>query len=396
MNNKIKFMKSLVTAFALSWGTQQVAMAEKQQLKVQLPQKASQEREDYQECLAAVIKKYKSAKTPKLEKKQKVALAGCRDRYPAASILIECKRQMTQGYKDQPDLLRSGLKECSNEYKKYSYDAKSAVPISIKDSRAYFAGVGMNEITVMKESEEDEIPSAQYMGENFGNFSCGPLYATMFEDGQPEYTLFGNDPFIYNPLRNVSKEAFFKALNYPAGAKKPASFISKEFGEITFDPKNGGHLNYLPSSYCFFNRKIGAVYEALKVYYLLDRDSKSVIPYFGVGFYKDKTLIPSKQLAEEIREKMGADYKMTELKPGVFIVAIHDKFEVDSEGDPKNLCQKDFLSPYVAIVVTREASNLASYSLFANTGNLCRFGDRVASRFLKKKSLSQSSGNIVE
>lgn len=395
MKHKIKFTKRVVVGLTLCWGTEQVALAEKQQLKVQLPQKASQEREDYQECLAAVIKKYKTLKTPIADKKQLVSLAGCRDRYPAASILVDCKRQMTVGYKDQPELLKPALKECGNEYRKYAYDAKSAVPIAIKENKAFFAGVGMNEITIMKESEEDEVPSAQYMGENFGNFSCSPLYGTMFEDALPEYTLFGNDPFLYNPLRNVSKEAFFKAINYPT-TKKPASFVTKEFGEITFDAKTNRFLNYLPSSYCFFNRKIGTIYEALKVYYLLDRESKSVIPYFGVGFYKDKTLIPSKQLAEEIKTKLGDGYRISELKPGVFIIATHDKFEVDGEGDPKNLCQKIALSPYVSIVVTREASNLASYSLFANTGNLCRFGDRVASRFLKKKSLSHSTGNTAE
>ncbi|MBC7660641.1 MAG: hypothetical protein H7249_13180 [Chitinophagaceae bacterium] len=392
-------MKRAIACFALCWGTEQVAMAEKQQLKVQLPQKASQEREDYQECLAAVIKKYKAAKTPKGEKKQQIAIAGCRDRYPAASILVECKRQVTTGYKDQPELLKPALKECGNEYRKYSFDAKSAIPIAIRENKAFFAGVGMNEITLMKENEDDETPSAQYMGENFGNFSCSPLYGTMFNETPPEYTLFGNDPFNYSPLRNVSKEAFFKAIAYPSGPKKPASFISKDFGEITLDPKTGNYLNYLPSSYCFFNRKIGSVYEALKVYYLLDRDSKSVIPYFGVGFYKAQTLIPSRQLAEEIRTKLGPNYSTSELKPGVFIISTQKTFEVDGEGDPKNVCQKSNESPYVALVVTREASNLASYSLFANTGNLCRFGDRVASRFLKKKSLNHmppASGSTAE
>jgi len=396
MNHKIKFILNVFPVLALTWGLQQVAMAEKKQLKVRLPQKASQEREDYQECIAAVIKKYKTAKTPKMQLKQRAALAGCKDRYPAVSILVECKRQMTLGYRDQPELLKPALKECHNEYKKYSFDPKSAIPIAVKDNKAFFAGVGMNELTLMKESEEDQIPSAQYMGENFGNFSCGPLYAAMFEDSQPEYTLFGNDPFIYNPLRTVPKAAFFRALNYPDNAKKPPVFLSKEFGEINYDAKSDSYLNYLPSSYCFFNRKIGTIYEALKVYYLLDRETRSVIPYFGVGFYKDKTLIPSRQLADEFKTKLGEGYKVGELKPGVFIVSTQDSFDVDREGDPKNICQNRSPSPYIAIIVTREASNLASYSLLANAANLCRFGDRVASRFLKKKSLSVSPGNTAE
>lgn len=388
MNNKIIFSTKhfmIVSGVALSFSLSHVAMAEKQKLKVQLPQKASQEREDYQECLAAVIKKYKAAKTDKVEKKRELAIAACRDRYPAASILVECKKQMTEGYKDQPEVLKAGLKSCTTEYKKYSFDPKSPLPLATKDDKAFFAGVGMNEPTIMKESEDDETASSQYMGENFGNFSCAPLYGAMFDEDPPEYTLFGNDPLLYNPLKGVSKEAFIKAINYPA--KKPKSFISKDFGEIVYDSKSDSYLSYLPSSYCFFNRQIGNIFEAIKVYYLLDRESKTVIPYFGVAFYKDKAATPSKELAEQIRNKLGSNYITTELKPGVFTMATHNQFEVDSEGDPKNLCQKNRSTPYIAIVVTREASNLAAYSLFANTANLCRFGDRVASRFLKKKPL---------
>ncbi|RZA18633.1 MAG: hypothetical protein EOP10_20800 [Proteobacteria bacterium] len=320
-----------------------------------------------------------------MEKKRQLAINACRDRYPAASILVECKKQMTGAYKEEPDNLKAGLKTCTAEYKKYSYDAKSAIPIATKDEKAFFAGVGMNEPTIMKESEEDDAASSQYMGENFGNFSCGPLYGAMFDNDPPEYTLFGNDPLLFNPLKSVSKDAFIKAINYPA--KKPKSFITKDFGEIIHDPKSDTLLSYMPSSYCFFNRKIGNIYEALKVYYLLDRESRTVIPYFGVGFYREKTAIQSKVLAEQIRTSLGTAYQMTELKPGVFAIATQTQFEVDSEGDPKNICKKNGSSPYVALVVTREASNMAAYSLFANTANLCRFGDRVASRFLKKKPL---------
>ncbi len=401
MKHNISFSLVTVPALLLALGASNAALAEKQQLKtVQPPQKASQEREDYQECLAAVIKKYKNAaQNPKLEKKQKIALAACKDRYPAASVLVECKKQMTMGYKDQPEQLKAGLKECGNEYRKFSFNPKAAVSLALKEDKAYFAGVGMNEPTVMKEHEEDDTPSAQYMGENFGNFSCAPLYKTMFEDGKPEHTLFGNDPLYYNPLRNVSREAFLKAINYPQGAKKPASFVTRDFGEIVYDEKSNTYLSFLPSSYCFFDRKIGSVLEGLKIYYLLDRDSKTVIPYFGVSFYKDKTQIPAEDLAKEYKEKLGAGYEVSELKPGVFIVATRKDFDVDAEGDPRNVCQnqKTPTSPYVALVVTREGSKVAAYSLFANTGNLCRFGDRVASRFLKKKSLTQpQAGNSMQ
>jgi hypothetical protein len=385
MNNKILIVKLSFLLIGMTCALNRDALAEKARLKVQLPQKVSQEREDYQECLAAVIKKYKSVKSEKMEKKRQLAINACRDRYPAASILVECKKLITEAYKDEPTNFRAGLKNCTAEYKKYSYDAKSAIPIATKGDKAFFAGVGMNEPTIMKESEEDETASSQYMGENFGNFSCAPLYGAMFDNDPPEYTLFGNDPLLFNPLRAVSKDTFIKAINYPAN--KPKSFITKDFGEVVYDPKADALLSYMPSSYCFFNRKIGNIYEALKIYYLLDRESRTVVPYFGVGFYKEKTAIQSKVLAEQIRQALGTRYQMTELKPGVYAIATQTQFEVDSEGDPKNLCQKSGYSPYVVLVVTRESSNMAAYSLFANTANLCRFGDRVASRFLKKKPL---------
>lgn len=385
MNHKNRFTKIIFLGLGLSWSFNAVLLADKIKLKGQAPQKVGQEREDYQECLAAVIKKYRAVKSAKLEKARTLAVAACRDRYPAASILVECKKQMTAVYKDQPDLLKSGLKGCNVEYKKYSYDPKANLPLALKDEKAFFAGVGMNEPTLMKESEDDETVSAQYMGENFGNFSCTPLYGAMFDEDPPEYTLFGNDPLLFNPLKNVSKDAFIKAINYPI--KKPRTFVTKDFGEIAYDAKTGSYLSYLPSSYCFFNRKIGQVFEALKVYYLLDRETQTVIPYFGVGFYQDKTAIEAKVLADQLRDKLGPNYKTSELKPGVFIVATQDRFELDAEGDPKNLCQNRAASQYVGLVVNREASKLAAYSLFANTANLCRFGDRLASRFLKKKPL---------
>ncbi len=385
MKHKKTFLTSIFLGLGLELGLNSVAFADKKLLKIDLPQKAGQEREDYQECLAAVIKKYKGSKGDKQDKKRQLAIAGCRDRYPAASILAECKKQMTEGYKDQPDTLKAALKSCQEEYKKYAFDAKSAIPLAIKGDKAFFAGVGMNEPTLMKEDEDDENVSAQYMSENFGNFSCSPLYGAMFDEDPPEHTLFGTNPLLWNPMKNLSQENFAKAVKYTAN--KPKSFLSKDFGELVYDAKSASFLSYLPSSYCFFNRKIGNIFEALKIYYLLDVESRTVLPYFGVGFYKDKTAVAPKELADQYQARMGDAYKVTELKPGVFIVSTQSQFEVDAEGDPKNLCQKNSISPYVALVVTRDSSKMAAYSLFSNTANLCRFGDRLASRFLKKKPL---------
>lgn len=389
-----------VKAFAiwsLSFGLSHIALADKGKVSLKAPQKASQEREDYQECVASVIKKYQPPRTPLKEKRMEKSLAACRDRYPAAYILAECKKSMTAGYKDSPADLRAGLKSCQAEYRKYSFNPKSAVPFVIKEDKSFFAGVGLNQAAFMRESEEDESkPDSQYMGENFGNFSCEPLFEAMFNDEEPEYILFGNDPHVYAPLQHVPRDSFLKSTGLKAGKEAKVSKVHPEFGEIDYNGKSKELLNFFPTSYCFFDRKIGQLYEGIKIYYLLDRPSKSVTPYFGTAFYKEKTAIPAQKLAEEIKGVLGADYQISQPKPNVYLISVHKDYPLDSEGDPKNVCQKDLESPYVASVVARENSVLAAYSLVANTANLCRFGDRVASRFLKKGSVKPSAEPSTE
>lgn len=390
INKKTLIPKALISC-SLGFGLSQHAVADKGQVRLQAPQKASQEREDYQECLAAVIKKYKAPRTALKEKRMEMRLAACRDRYPAAYILAECKKQMTLGYKDSPEELKAGLKSCQTEYKKFSFNPKSAIPFVIAEDKSFFAGVGLNLPTLMREDEDEDSPSTQYMGENFGNFSCGPLYGTMFdEDVAPEYMLFGNDPFLYAPLQHTPKASFMSSIGLKPGKNPKTTLVHKEFGEFNYVAKTQELLNFFPTSYCFYDRKIGPLYEGIKIYYLLDRPSKSVTPYFGVAFYKEKTAITAKKLAEEIQAVLGANYIISQPKPSVYIISTHKDYPLDSEGDPKNVCQKDLESPYMASVVTRENTSLAAYSLVANTANLCRFGDRVASRFLKKGAVVPS------
>lgn len=395
MKNKKTLIRKVLIACGFCFGVSQHGLSEKGQVKLQAPQKASQEREDYQECLAAVIKKYKAPRTPIKEKRMERNLAACRDRYPAAYILAECKKQMTTGYKDSPDELRAGIKSCQTEYKKFSFNPKAAVPFVMTEDKSFFAGVGLNQATLMREEEDEDTPSSQFMGENFGNFSCAPLYETMFDDKEPEYMLFGNDPFLYAPLQHTPKQSFMDSIGLKPSKKPKTVLVHPEFGEFNYTAKSEELLNFFPTSYCFFDRKIGPLYEGIKLYYLLDRPSQSVTPYFGVAFYKEKTAITAKKLAEEIRATLGASYIISQPKPSIYIISTQKDYPLDSEGDPKNVCQKDLRSPYMASVVTRENTTLAAYALVANTANLCRFGDRVASRFLKKGAVKPTSDSAA-
>ena len=107
-------------------------------------------------------------------------------------------------------------------------------------------------------------------------------------------------------------------------------------------------------------------------------------PYFGVAFYKAASAPRPDSLAEDMRRLLGQEYQRTQPKPGVYLVSQGQVEAFDSEGDPKNICGSDQVSPYMAIVHSEAGSGRASYALLANTANLCRYGDRMASRFLKR------------
>jgi hypothetical protein len=122
----------------------------------------------------------------------------------------------------------------------------------------------------------------------------------------------------------------------------------------------------------------------MKIYYLVDRVSTQVTPYFGAAFYRPDSRVPVKDLAERIRSLLGDQYRSFHPKPGVTLIAQVEPKTFDKEGDPKNVCHNDKESPYMAVVAERDKTGLASYALLANISNLCRYGDKISSRFLKK------------
>jgi len=394
MRQRRRSITALMYTLLTYLGVSQSLLAEKALMRPQPPLKPSQEREDYQQCTKAVIKKYRGPTSDKRSKRIQNGISACRDRYPAVSIMVDCKKEMTQAYRDNHEDLKLALRQCREEYQKYTFNPKSRLPFVLRDEQAFFAGAGLNRTLPVKKSE-DEGPSneALYMGENFGNFSCTPLQDAMFAEQSPEFLLFGNDPLLYTPLRHANREAFLRTVGIRpevAQAKKSQtplplqSVVHKDFGEITYDPASTEILNYPPASYCFFNRKLGNLFEGIKIYYLLDPAVRQVTPYFGVAFYRSQGAPRSSELAEEIRGLLGQEYQVSQPKAGVHLVTQVKVEAFDSEGDPKNLCGSGQVSPYTAIVHSEGTTSLAAYALLANTANLCRFGDRIASRVLKR------------
>jgi hypothetical protein len=337
--------------------------------------------------VTSVIRKYQGPGSVKRNKRLQNGLAACKDRYPAVSIMIDCKKEMAAAYRDDHDALKAALIECRNEYKKYTFNPKNPVPFILRGDQVFFAGAGLNRSHPIRAQEEGDPTNGLYMGEDFGNFSCSSLHKTMFRELQPEYLLFGNDPFIYTPLRHARREEFLKAVGLAAALNKPTApllSVHHDFGELHYDPSSQETINYFPMSYCHFDRKLGTVYEGMKIYYLVDRVSTQVTPYFGSAFYRQDSRVPAKELAERIRSILGDQYRTFQPKPGVTLISQVEPRDFDKEGDPKNVCQSGQESPYMAVVTEREKTGLASYALLANISNLCRYGDKISSRFLKK------------
>lgn len=368
-------------------------LADKTQVKTQAPLKPGQEREDYQECLTAVIKKYKAPLDAKRSALVKYGVASCRDRYPAVSIMIDCKKEMTAAYRENPNDLKAALGQCREEYTKFSFNPKSPIPFALRDNQVFFAGAGLNRTLAIREKEkpqekdgkpkekETAPPALLTLTENWGNYSCRPLLDTFSGRMAPEFLLFGNDPFGFTPLRHAKKDVVLQTLGL--SPKRPKT-VHEDLGELSLDPKSKELIQYFPSSYCFFNRKLGELYEGVKIYYLLDRAAKQVVPYFGVAFYQNEVRPVAADLAQSIAQALGAPYTVSQPKPGTQLVAQGQLTSFDAEGDPKNICQLSQPSPYVGIVHSQEDDKLASYALLANTANLCRFGDKVASRLLRR------------
>ncbi len=361
--------------------------AQKAPITPQPPLRPLEEREDYQQCLAAVIKKDKASATEDAGKlRSKRGIANCRDRYPAVSLLIDCKHDMTIAYRDDPQDLKAALEQCRSDYLKLSFNPKDDVPFNLRDKLIFFAGAGLNHSVLLREQDDDKQIDALYMGENFGNYSCTNLRDTMFERKPPEHLLFGADLQSYPALRHVDHDKLFKAFAWPLpktpGGPVPA-ITDRLFGELFLNPANGNVTNYFPSAFCFYNRKLGPRYEGIKIYYLIDRQFHQATPYFGIAFFKPKQGPAFEELTQKVKHLLGDSYQIQQPKADTRLITPSPITQFDDEKDPKNICQGDAPPSLVALTHQAAGSPEADYLILANVANLCRFGDRMASRFLK-------------
>ena len=81
---------------------------------------------------------------------------------------------------------------------------------------------------------------------------------------------------------------------------------------------------------------------------------------------------------------MGKGYLTSKSKSGLKLISKSKVKRFDYEGDPRNLCQLPREHKILAAVSADESKKHAKYLVVANLDNLCKYGDRFASRLLKK------------
>ncbi|MGE0172154.1 MAG: hypothetical protein AB7T49_05190 [Oligoflexales bacterium] len=353
----------LLTSWSLSW-ISTAAFAKKNRLTAPKTNPSRKEIISYKQCKEKSLAIDPGDVT---SNKTKLALAQCRDQFPASYLFLECKAKVLSRFKSDKSKFDQALKKCREELQLRSFNAAKPIPFYNREEQAFFAGIGLN--VPQKFSTLD-----QWKEEGTGNFSCEPLSEALRDPAKTEFLMFGNDPLVFVPKK---PEARFKKFKAFLKSTKPED-LKVQYGEIVRENKED--TVFFPSSFCYFTRKLGDIYSGIKVYYLLDRQKGLATPYFGVAFYKEGFDNNPTAFAEKVVESLGPEYKILETRPETIFIGREAIESKDSEGDPRNLCKDPGRHGYIAVLKIDTKTKKANYISVVNVHNLCRFGQRVSLR----------------
>ncbi|MFW7380522.1 MAG: hypothetical protein ACOH5I_17050 [Oligoflexus sp.] len=347
-----------------------------------------EERIDYQKCRKRALTRSQKLSKERRTRYLKLAVTQCREQYPAIAVLQECKREAFRAYRDHKDYLKSALEQCRQDYRQFVFQPASILPIKTHNKgEAFFAGIGLNHpfpvnhlARVSQESNERRI----------GNFNCQSVVDVYTKQTSPEHILFGNDMLQYRPFQNVEPEALQRILisqskqDKQDDGQEAKTWTHPEWGMLhpSTNPRQIPH--YFPLAFCHFDRDMGSIYRDIKIYYFIDREKRTLIPYFGVAFYELDAQVSRTDLLEQLRSELGEEFEIRKDVEHFQIIAAHPIEEVDPEGEPYNLCRHPRKHEKIAVIARHPDSPFASYFLLSNLGNLCKHGDQLASRYLKQ------------
>lgn len=328
-------------------------------------QTAKQDIIDYRSCRAQIISNQTNRKSIV------AAMAKCKEQYPAGSIAIECKRSAIKKYKKNPSRLKQALKKCKASQKRMAFNPKSPIPVRISKGKLFFAGMGLNTPRAFTQTQ-------------FGNYSCEHLDSYISSGESPEYFLFGNSPKVFLPFKKWPIQKVLKTLGINTNSDLDKPFVTSEsFGQI-YDFQDPSKIaSYFPLSFCHFDRKLGRIYEGIKVYYLTDRTKQMITPYFGISFYQSSIQVRTKGLVSKVLKTLGPGYQVQVDKKQYIYIADAPFQSFDVGGDPYNLCRKPIKHKYIALIRKRQQTTKPEYLVVANIRNFCRFGHKLSKQFAK-------------
>ena len=308
-------------------------------------------------------------------------LMQCREEFPSIHMINICKANALRDYKDNPTDFKLAMKECRTEYKKLKFDPKDLLPVTWHKDRIYFAGAGLNTPLKMRDKNNNIG-----MTENFGNFNCYNPINAQNNKNLIEYILVGNDINSWRPFAHSDINRLVEKFSLSASKKRTYSDI---LGELNYKPKTKEILNYLPSSFCYFERKLDHSIDAIKTYYLLNLQDNTATPYFGIAFYKANKKPSVRKLLKLTKYKWPYNAQVTKTA-NYTLISQYDVDDFDEEGDPKNLCLGPRANTELVLIGHYNSKKKADFVVVTNVSNLCSFGDKAAGRFLTESGVSKS------
>ncbi len=355
--------------------SQNLYAAKRSQLApAEFSEQVQRESQGYKKCRQDVLS---GVKAKKIDKKDVgPALNACRENFPGIGLYIDCKKTALKS--SDKDKKTEGLKKCKRFLVAATFDASQAIPVFVDRGRIYFAGMGLN----------DSIP---VKGLTSPNYDCKHVKDAIENDDKGEFILFGNHPSVFTGFADLPLKKLLQPLGQGKSKDKGQSvFKIAGFGRIFGDLKSKSAAVFFPSASCVFSRNLGDLLAGISIYYLIDKDSKVAVPYFGTIFYKKQasSTAPTSKVIETLIQYLGEDFKVVNKNSDVTFIASESITEFDEEGDPKNVCRKPRPNQMIAAVKSRQGDdkgNMApQYLLLANIKNLCDHGDRLIRRLLGK------------
>lgn len=363
---KILFFLCLLLFMGNTYRAKSSEKTAKSNLKKQLQHSGKQ----YMNCLQRVNGDLKSGKiNPHIAKK---GLLLCSEKYPSPMLYRQCKKKQLKTHAN-PSKPKNSSSECKAIALAAAFKHDESLPFFIKNSKAYFAGVGMNHKLKWR-----DLPLPQFSCQNIKGLVNNPEKANFF--------YFGNHLRWFQNFSPWQPKKFAAQLKPPKTNSIRGHYVA-HLGKIFGDYRKNSSLVYFPSAICTLSSQHATqgIYKSLSLHYLIDARNKELTPAVAVASYQDnfqsaasETLIA--KLQSMLSEATGESYIISHKKLFSF-AATQAITSFDSSGVASNLCKRPRKHKLIAIAQRRSSSPTVQSLTLANIQNLCRFGDLSSKQF---------------